>query len=412
MDTMNKKLFVSLASLLAIAALAVMPAMAQAETITLVSGESNSLCINPTAAAFKPEIPTKNLKEHPTGFELNDKPLTTSHKGAFPDTGKSCSPETPSHAIAMGGPGLPAYPYGSSIPGASWVSYNATGEDATNEAPKYYIYDATFELCGNQAEAASMSGEMFADNVGAVFLNGTHLGNQKPNNPLTNHENFSGTPFPFVAGGAPPFVAGKNTLQFVVLDESNPYTALDFSATITVPPCLPRWYSNGKLIKPGEVEPVATAGTLVLRSTISNGKEVKEYVTKCKKKDKELITNPPEGAGVDEVTEWVLSGCSAKPSPCPVGTKLEIISQNLNWPTHLIAGPPIRDVIESIVWEVKCSGTLLDIFSGTLAPTIGNSIDLFGPGSGTLTDPLGNTLTVTGKETLKGPPGDEKITAG
>jgi hypothetical protein len=245
------------------------------------------------------------------------------------------------------------------------------------------------------------------------------------------------------------FKAGVNTLQFVVLDESGAYTGLDFSATVTSPPCEPWWYSNKQLITEEEVH-VATSGVLTFQSSVVTKEKVqkecekevdqefaqtgaskygatpeeavskcialhggKEFKIKCKKKDKETIYNPAGGrAGRDEVTEWVLSGCLGEPSPCPIGTKMEVISQNLPWPSHLIPGPPIRDVIENIVWEIKCSGSRLDTFTGTLMPTIGNSVDVFGAGSGEVEDSFGNKATVTGTEKLIGPIGDEHITAG
>ena len=378
------------------AMLLVVPAIAWGETKTLVSEESNSLCVNPTAKSFAPEIKGKP----------NYKPLKTKHKGAFKETAKDCAEGTASHPTAMAGPGQPAFPYSSSIPGASWVSINATGEDASNPAPRYYIYNAKFTLCQNQVATAKINGEMFADNVGGVFLNGTWLGNQTPGLPATNHQNFNGTPFPFSGTGAPGgFTAGLNTLQFVVLDESTPYTALDFAATVTTEvPCEPWWYSNGKLLKEGEKESVTTTGVTTAH--------VGETSTKCKVKDVEQIENPVGGgAGVDLMQEYIVTGCAAKPSPCPAKQKVEIIAHGLPWHTHLVGGPPIRDVIEGIELEVLCSGKPLDIFTGTLSPLVGNSVLEYDAGSGSLFDPLKNPATFTGSDKLKGPPGDEKITA-
>jgi len=412
---MKRQHFISLAPLLVIAAFTVMPVVAQAETQTLVSNETNSLCINPTA--FKPIISGKP----------NYKPLYTAHKGKFPDTGKACAPETVTHAVALvpGGPGNGAGPWNGKIPGASWVSLDNTGEDSSNLAPKYYIYDATFTMpCGNQVAQSAINVNMFADNTAGAFLNGVPIGQLHYGGANIGQENFDqegttphGPPggFPFgpnvgVAGG---FIPGLNTLQFVVLDESPAFTGLDFSATVTSPPCEPWWYSNKKLIKENERVPVATSGVITAHTVIFN-KEKEEVVTiKCKKKDKEIVYNPEGGgAGRDEVTEFELSSCVAKPSPCPRGTKIEIIARNLNWPTHLIAGPPIRDVIEGVEFEIRCSGSPLDTFKGTLMPTIGNSVDVFGAGSGELEDPLKNKATFTGTEKLTGPKGDEKITAG
>ena len=200
--------------------------------------------------------------------------------------------------------------------------------------------------------------------------------------------------------------------------------------TVEAPPTSeepqPHWYSNGKLIPEGEVEPVPTSGELTLQVPGS-----KLSVT-CKVKDKGTIVNPPGGgAGTDENTEIVFSSCSGKASPCSSGktswcckkkssspcekgSKIEISSPAGTLRTHLVAthGQPIRDVIEGVVLEVKCSnGTVLDTYKGTLMPSVGSSVLQFGAGSGELEEALGGKATVSGSDKLKGPKGDEKITA-
>jgi hypothetical protein len=168
----------------------------------------------------------------------------------------------------------------------------------------------------------------------------------------------------------------------------------------------PHWYSNGKLITQGTVEPVTTGGALTF--TVAPG----GFTGRCMVNDKETIENPVGGgAGTDELTQYVLANCSAKPSPCPNG-QLNIVAHHLNWLTHLVPGPPIRDVIEGIDLEAKCSnGAFLDTFRGTLMPTIGNSVANFGAGSGELRDPANRKVTVTGTDSLQGPIGDERVTA-
>ena len=188
----------------------------------------------------------------------------------------------------------------------------------------------------------------------------------------------------------------------------------------------PHWYSNGALIPEGEVEPVTSSGELTLHVPGSN------LSVTCKVKDKGTIVNPTGGgAGTDETTEVVLSYCSGKASPCssgrtswcckknssspcPKGTKIELATPQQALRTHLVATPgqPVRDVIEGIVLEVRCSnGTVLDTYTGTLAPAVGKSVLKFDAGSGELEDPNGGKATVSGSDWLKGPPGDEKITA-
>ena len=188
----------------------------------------------------------------------------------------------------------------------------------------------------------------------------------------------------------------------------------------------PHWYSNGTLIPEGQVEPVASSGELTLQVPGS------KLTVTCKVKDKGTIVNPAGGgAGTDETTEVVFSDCSGKaspcssgktswccnkktPSPCPKGTSIELSSPGGSLRTHLVWAPgqPVRDVIEGIVLEVRCSnGTVLDTYKGTLMPTVGNSVLKFGPGSGELEDPAGGKATLSGSDKLKGPKGDERITA-
>jgi len=188
----------------------------------------------------------------------------------------------------------------------------------------------------------------------------------------------------------------------------------------------PRWYSNGTLIPEGQVEPVTSSGELTLQVPGS-----KLSVT-CKVKDKGTIVNPAGGgAGTDETTEVAFSNCSGKASPCSSGRtswcckkktsspcekgrRIELVPLGGSLRTHLVAvpGQPVRDVIEGVVLEVRCSnGTVLDTYSGTLTPAVGKSVLEFGAGSGELEDQTGGKATLTGKDWLKGPKGDEWITA-
>jgi hypothetical protein len=187
----------------------------------------------------------------------------------------------------------------------------------------------------------------------------------------------------------------------------------------------PHWYSNGTLIPEGEVEPVSSSGELTLQVPGS------KLTVSCKVKDKATIVNPAGGgAGTDETTEVVFSSCSGKASPCSSGrtswcckkktsspcekgSRIEISSPAGALRTHLVATPgqPVRDVIEGVVLEVRCSnGTVLDTYKGTLMPSVGNSVLKFGSGSGELEDSSQGKATVSGNDWLKGPKGDERIT--
>jgi 6-phosphogluconolactonase (cycloisomerase 2 family) len=201
----------------------------QLETITLVSDATNTLCVNPTPG-FAPQV----------NGQLNFAPLDTAHAGPFPDTGQACGKPSIMHPTALtsppgGGPGKGASPYSSALSGASWVGIANESSDSKNLPPKYYIYDAKFYLCENQVPEAEITGQMFADNAGGVFLNGVPLGHQPFGLPFENHENFDGTPFTFASYAG--FEVGLNTLQFVVYDESIGSTAIDFNATIVTPAC-------------------------------------------------------------------------------------------------------------------------------------------------------------------------------
>ena len=172
---------------------------------------------------------------------------------------------------------------------------------------------------------------------------------------------------------------------------------------------LPEWLSNGKPIPAGVVEPVATSGTLTITLRAATGAPIASI--KCKVKDEENIQNTPEG-GTDEMTEFVFSGCRAKPSPCPAGSVTELRALGLPWFSLLSAGPPVTDRFFGVALEVACSGATIGIYTGTLAPEVGSSVLIFGAGSGTLSEPKsGQFAEVTGKDKLKGPPKDTKITA-
>jgi hypothetical protein len=172
----------------------------------------------------------------------------------------------------------------------------------------------------------------------------------------------------------------------------------------------PHWYSDGELIGEGVIVPVSSARTEVKAFTLhAGGSEISCVVT-----EKGNVTNPVGGgSGTDEITEFMGKACNAMPNPCPGSAKPELIGKKLPWLSHLVLVPPIRDVIEGVEIEVKCSeGAVLDTYAGTLTPTVGYSLLEFGPESGELEDAEGNKATISGTLTIMGPRGDKTITAG
>jgi hypothetical protein len=181
-------------------------------------------------------------------------------------------------------------------------------------------------------------------------------------------------------------------------------------AMLAVAPALaqaapPMWYSNSKLIPAGEVVPVETKGVLTFKVPAT------KTTIKCQLADFEQISNTEKG-GVDKMLRFSLSGCASRAPVCPTGAPAQIEALlNPYWLTRLVEGPPIRDEIANMMFVVRCGTVVVDSYSGTLFPEVGNSVLKFNAGSGTLTDSGGFPVTVTGTDKLKGPPGDQKITA-
>jgi len=176
-----------------------------------------------------------------------------------------------------------------------------------------------------------------------------------------------------------------------------------FVVAPAVAQAVPSWYSNGKLIPTGEVVPVETSGVLTFK--------VEKTTIKCSLKDFETIENDPNLTGLDLIQRFSLTGCASKVPLCPTGAQAEIIAEGLPWKSRLLAGPPIKDEITGILFSVRCGGVVIDVYHGTLFPEVGKSILKFNAGSGVLINLKGNPVKVTGSDKLKGPPGDEKITA-
>jgi hypothetical protein len=102
-------------------------------------------------------------------------------------------------------------------PNSKWIWVNASG-DASINSP--YTIRETFNLTGENPNTAMISGSWGVDNTGMILLNGsTPLGTGTmalPGNTTNNFESFHSFT---ITGG---FVAGVNTLDFVVTDLANP----------------------------------------------------------------------------------------------------------------------------------------------------------------------------------------------
>ncbi len=183
--------------------------------------------------------------------------------------------------------------------------------------------------------------------------------------------------------------------------------SMTFTATAQAEPVF-HWFSDGKLIT-GATVPVKTSGTLTFDMT-----QFGAMVT-CTVKDSETIANPASGGpGIDEMLTFKLTGCSTPVGgACICPGKIEVKALGLPWHSHLAEAPPapgIRDVLEGVAIEIRCKkGMSYGIFAGNLSPKVGLSVLEFEGGAG-LSGMFG-TVTVTGKDTLKGPAGDRTITA-
>ena len=157
----------------------------------------------------------------------------------------------------------------------------------------------------------------------------------------------------------------------------------------------PHWF-KGKVELTSTPVPVTTAGNLTM---VAAGATIK-----CVLSDTEEIWNPVGGgAGEDLMTGFNFSKCkvTAGSSACPAKGFVEVLPNGLSWPSHLLAGPPIRDEIQKMRIIVRClAGTAPDEFEGSLTPEVVKNKLVFGPGSGALTDPFSNTLEISGSDTM------------
>jgi hypothetical protein len=181
-----------------------------------------------------------------------------------------------------------------------------------------------------------------------------------------------------------------------------------FAAVPAAAQAAPHWYKKNVLVGPGHVT-VTSKGTLTLNALSAT--------IVCKTTDAEEIWNPIGGGPGEDLVNGFTLTCKNKvaSAACPKGA-ISVIAEGFGWPSRLVSSttPPIviTDEIFKIRLNVGCagtSGTIGDVFEGSLAPEVGSNALIFGPGSGSLKDLGGNPLTVSGKDALKAAPG--KITA-
>ena len=174
----------------------------------------------------------------------------------------------------------------------------------------------------------------------------------------------------------------------------------------------PHWLwapKPAEVIPEGLVVPVETSGPLTFK--ITGPKKEKIAKLQCKVIDRDLIENPVGGgAGIDTMTSFEFTGC-ATTGACSTGAPYELLPTGLPWSSKLLAGTPIKNAL-FMEFKFVCGGAIVSTFSGMVFPEIkGYGGMKFTPSTGTLTDGKGNTMAITGKDALKGPPPKEKISA-
>jgi ABC-type phosphate transport system substrate-binding protein len=158
--------------------------------------------------------------------------------------------------------------------------------------------------------------------------------------------------------------------------------------------------SNREPLAPGVVEPVTSSGELQFSGS--------GFQVTCKVNDKDNISDPEGGAGIDEMTTFEISECTGRePGSCPPGS-LRLQSRRLPWSSTIMGTSTVTDQIEGIEIEAECEGRVIGTYSGTLNPTFTN--DKLEFKKATLTG-AGNhgSMSVNGIDKLMGPEKDEEI---
>ena len=104
------------------------------------------------------------------------------------------------------------YPIGAwmvNTPASQWLALTANASDTLPRGT--YDWKTTFDLSGFNAASASFSGRFSADNTSIAFLNGFEIGRSAGYNGWSDFSSSGGF-----------FVAGVNTLEFVVANQGGP----------------------------------------------------------------------------------------------------------------------------------------------------------------------------------------------
>jgi hypothetical protein len=140
-------------------------------------------------------------------------------------TGTGGGPVDPAYTVSYnatnplpGAPDAPAYltgqgSYTNPAAGTSYISTDSNGSSDNTIAGGYYTFTTTFSLAGLDPSTADLIGQFAADNAVTVYLNGVNTGFHDIYGTDPSNYGFANlTSYDITSG----FVAGTNTLQFVV----------------------------------------------------------------------------------------------------------------------------------------------------------------------------------------------------
>ena len=170
----------------------------------------------------------------------------------------------------------------------------------------------------------------------------------------------------------------------------------------------PHWYQGSSML--GATPLLMTGNDGHMSFAVTLGPQ-KNRVIKCAKAGvlEVAIWNPVPSltgpAGEDEVLAWNLTSCKERVHQtaklCPSsGEKVQVLGQDLDWPSHLAIDSKIVDEIEDVTFETKCTGTSLakEAFTGTLKPRIEpGKLDFLQPPTTALRNQASDPVIVEGR---------------